>query len=149
MALIVGNLLTDPDAQSFIGLVDAVAYLSVEGQSAWLEYGAAEQEASLVSASRWMAGALPWCATLTDADLIRVGRVAARLATVIPAGGLYASADARGNLKRVKAGSAELEWSGTDMSAYQAGGRYWPWLATTLKGLICQPSSGIGIWAIG
>ena len=63
MALIVGNLLTDPAANSFISLLDAEAYLADEGAGAdlttplgrWFVLDPAEKESSLVRASRWLA----------------------------------------------------------------------------------------------
>lgn len=149
MAVNVGNLLTDPLAQSFISLADAISYIGAEGESPWLNLDEPLQEASLIRVSRWMAGSLDWCKRDLDAaDLVRVGLVAARLAVSAMAMDLYASADVRGPLKRAKAGSTEVEWAGTGMEAYQAGGQYWPWLTTMLKGLLCAPRSGIGILVI-
>lgn len=149
MPVIVGNLLTDPSAQSFISLADAVAYIGAEGDAPWLGLEEAVQEAGLIRASRWMAGTLNWCKTdLSEVELARVGQVAARLAVNGMATDFYAAADARGPIKRVKAGSAEVEWAGAGMEAYQAGGKYWPWLSSMLKGLLCAPRSGIGVMVI-
>lgn len=142
MAVNVGNLLTDPAAQSFISAADAAAYLEAEGNAAWSAADVVAQEAALVRASRWMAGALKWYKTeLTTEELTRVGQVAARIAVDALSVDLYAAADTRGDLKRVKADTVEIEWAGA-ASSYQAGGRSWPWLMAMLSGLVCEPRRG-------
>lgn len=156
MALIVGNLLTVPAATSFISLADAEAYLTHEGAGQvdttpigrWFVASSSVKEATLVRVSRWMAASLSWARTdLSEIDLLRVGHVAARLATNALSVDLYAAADAKGPIKRAKAGTVEVEYAG-GMVEYQAGGKYWPWLTSQLAGLLVTPRSGIGILVI-
>ena len=156
MPLIVGNLLTNPAANSFISLDDAVAYLTDEGSGAvpdtplglWLTAAESDKESSLVRASRWMAGALKWCASdISDADMVRVGHVAARLAVSALTVDLYEATQPGRQVKRAKAGSAEVEFA--DAGSAQAAGRFWPWLFPMLRGLVCDPSSrGIAFMVI-
>ena len=151
MALIVGNLLTDPAANSFISLSDAVEYLTDEagGASAdtaigaWLVAGDDAKKSSLVKASRWMAVSLSWCHTsLSDDDMLRVGRVAARLAVQSLTVDLWASEDIGKAAKRYKAGSVEIEYhSATAARGAQAGGKRFPWAYPMLKGLLCGTGS--------
>ena len=152
MPLIVGNLLTDPAANSFISLADATAYLTAEtgllAVTEWLAAPLADQEASLVRASRWMAGALKWCAPdLSADDVLRVGHVAARLAVTALTVDLYEATQPGRQVKRAKAGSSEVEFA--DAGTAQAAGRFWPWLYPMLRGLVCDPNSrGIGFMVI-
>lgn len=147
MALIVGNLLTDADANSFISLADAIAYLTAEGAGAddasdlgaWFITREDIQEATLVRASRWLAVTLPWCGkNLSDDDLVRVGHVAARLAVLALKTDLWAAPVTGKDAKRYKAGSVEVEYHtpGAARGA-QAGGRRFPWAYPMLKGLLC------------
>lgn len=148
MPLIVGNLLTDPSATSFISFADADAYLAAEMHAEWAAATLPAQEAALVRASRWLAASLPWArAVLSDSEVLRVGQVAARLAASALTVDLYAPADAKGPIKRAKAGSVEVEYAGV-AAEYQAGGRYWPWLTSQLVGLLVAPRTGIGIMVI-
>jgi len=147
MPLIVGNLLTDPAANSFISLVDAVDYLADEASGAlppsgldeWLTAAESDKESSLVRASRWLAVSMPWCCkTLSDGDLIRVGHVAARLAVQALTTDLWAAPATGKDAKRYKAGSVEVEYhSPTTVRGAQAGGRRFPWVYPMLKGLLC------------
>lgn len=146
MPLIVGNLLTDPEAQSFISLTDAVAYLEAEaaGQLTgtpigdWITLDASEQEATLSKASRWMALTLPWrpCG-LSDDNLIRVGQAAARLAMVSLTTDLWATEAVGKAAKRYKAGTVEIEYQDASRTRGAiAGGKRFPWLYPMLRGLI-------------
>lgn len=154
MPLIVGDVTVDPTAQSFISLIDAVTYLEAEaaGQSIgtpigkWITMDESTQEASLVSASRWMAGAFRWRA-LGDADLARLGRVATRLAVETVGRSVFAGLDANGIASREKVGSIDITYR-DDITA-DAAGLVLPWLHPALRGLIVQPCVGIGMWAIG
>ena len=139
MALIVGNLLTDPAATSFISTADALAYLMAEGNANWITEDEARQEATLIAASRWMAVSLPWCRDdLTAAELARVGYVAARLAVQALTVDLWAAPDVGKDAKRYKAGSVEVEYhSATAARGAQAGGTRFPWAYPMLKGLLC------------
>lgn len=145
MALVVGNLLTDPEATSFISLADALAYLTAEGADAgentplgkWFASGTPDQEATLVRASRWLAVSLSWCDTaLSDDDLVRVGHVAARLAVQALTVDLWASEGAK-DAKRYKAGSVEVEYQDGRSSGAKAGGKKFPWVYPMLRGLLC------------
>ena len=145
MALVVGNLLTDPAANSFISVADAQAFLGVEtGASdptspvgAWLAAGTVEQEQTLVSASRWLAVSLSWCdPDLSEDDLARVGQVAARLAVQALTVDLWASEGAK-DAKRYKAGTVEVEYQDRQSGGAKAGGKRFPWVYPMLRGLIC------------
>lgn len=137
MPLIVGNLLTDPAATSFISLADAAPYLA--GVADWVAADPAAQETALTNASRWMAAMFPWCRNdLTDAELTRVGYVAARLAVQALTVDLWAAPDVGKEAKRYKAGSVEIEYhSPAAARGAQAGGKRFPWAYPMLKGLLC------------
>ena len=142
MALIVGNLLTDTAANSFISLSDADAYLADEGAGAdlstplgrWFVLDVGEKESSLVRASRWLAASYRFI-PLDAASLVRVGHVAARLAVESTGTSLFTGVNVTGQKKRVKAGSVEVEYQDGSMTAHAAG-LYWPWLDDMLYGLI-------------
>lgn len=137
MALIVGNLLTNPAATSFISLADAATYLA--GVADWDAADPAAKETALTNASRWMAAMFPWCRTnLTDAELTRVGYVAARLAVQALTVDLWAAPEVGKDAKRYKAGSVEVEYhSPTAARGAQAGGKRFPWAYPMLRGLLC------------
>lgn len=147
MPLIVGNLLADPLAQSFISLADAEDYLSAEAAGSgsdqplgrWLTLTTGEKESSLVSASRWLAVSLSWCSgPLLVADLVRVGRVAAKLAVAAKSADLWASEEIGKMAKRYKADTVEIEYhSPTLARGAIAGGRRFPWIYPMLRGLLC------------
>lgn len=142
MALIVGNLLTDPAAQSFISLADADDYLAPEQNTAWDIARNDQREAALVRASRWLVGAYRFL-PLDDAGLIQIGRVVARLAaetmtlqgdadtTVRP---LFAGTDTGKVVKSATAGSVSVTYQ--DGIRADAAGMAWPWLKPMLAGLI-------------
>ena len=142
MALIVGNLLTDLAAQSFISLVDADDYLAPEQNTAWDIARNDQREAALVRASRWLVGAYRFL-PLDDARLVQIGRVAARLAaetmtlqgdsdtTVRP---LFAGTDTGKVVKSATAGSVSVTYQ--DGIKADAAGMAWPWLKPMLAGLI-------------
>lgn len=146
MPLIVGNLLTDPLANSFISLSDAEAYLSLEGALAgdqsemgkWFLLDNARKEASLVIASRWMAASLPWGREgIAESDLVRVGYVAARLAVIAAQSSLWASEAIGKQAKRYKAGSVEIEYqSAGSIRGAKAGGKAFPWVYPMLRGIL-------------
>ena len=137
MALIVGNLLTNPAATSFISTADALTYLS--GVASWASADPAARETALANASRWMAVMFPWCRdNLTDDELTRVGHVAARLAVQALTVDLWAAPEVGKDKKRVKAGSVEVEYhSATAARGAQAGGKRFPWAYPMLMGLLC------------
>lgn len=145
MALIVGNLISDPSAQSFISLDDAISYLEPEAAggseplTAWMLSTPEVKEATLVTASRWLADAVSWCLPVSDVDVPQIGRAAAKLAAqAVMSSNLYAGEDARGPLKRAKAGSVEVEWTGTNKIGFGVAGKQWPWLSGMLRGLVCE-----------
>lgn len=136
MALIVGNLLTDPAAQSFISVAAADAYLMPERHEAWDLAGDDRREAALVQASRWLAGAYDF-RPLDFAQMIRLGQVAARLAVEMLSSrkaSLFAGTDTAKAIKTAKAGSAEITYQ--DGLKADAAGMAWPWLKPMLAGLI-------------
>lgn len=145
MTLTVGNLLTDPAAQSFISLADAMEYLEVEAAGAdigtpiadWLTQDSATQEASLVRASRWLAGNYAWH-PLDDVALARVGRVAARLAVETVGRNIFGGTDAASVVasesKSVGSVSKSVTYRGSVRS--DAAGLSLPWLKLALHGLV-------------
>lgn len=142
MAITVGNLLTDPAAQSFISLVDADDYLAPEQNTAWDIARNDQREAALVRASRWLVGAYRFL-PLDDTGLVQIGRVAARLAaetmtlhgdsdtTVRP---LFAGTDTGKVVKSATAGSVAVTYQ--DGIRADAAGMAWPWLKPMLSRLI-------------
>lgn len=140
--LIVGNLLTDPAAQSFISLVDADAYLAPEQNTAWDVARNDQREAALVRASRWLVGTYRFL-PLDDAGLVQIGRVAARLAaetmtlqgdTKADVRPLFAGTDTGKVVKSATAGSVSVTYQ--DGIRADAAGMAWPWLKPMLAGLI-------------
>lgn len=150
MAIVVGNLLTDPSAQSFISVEDADAYLAPEMIDAWDDADTPEREAALVQASRWIAISFDWCRKdLSGADLEQVGRAAARFGAHHIGRSLWGGVDARGPLSMAKAGEVQVQWRGLDMDARRAiNGKQWPWLEGMLHGLLCEPYVGIGVLVV-
>ncbi|WP_296222739.1 DnaT-like ssDNA-binding protein [uncultured Sphingomonas sp.] len=133
MALIVGNLLTDPAAQSFISREDADAYLGVEMNEAWNLAGHDEQEAALVRASRWLVGAYRFL-PLDVAGLAQIGRVTARLAGESMNRPLFAGTDTGAVVQSERVGPVAITYA-TGIKA-DAAGMAWPWLKPMLAGLI-------------
>lgn len=132
MGLIVGNVIVDASAQSFVSLADADAYLAPEGRAAWTAATDAEKEAALVRASRWLAASFAWLdPDMGDAALADLGRATARLAVDALTVDLHASEDVAGATKREKVGSIEVEYR--DGAGAQAAGRRWPWLLPMLR----------------
>ena len=114
MPVIVGNLLADPAAQSFISLEDAVAYLAPEHRTAWELAPNINREAALVMASRWLAATMQWRADLRTAaaplaDLAQMGRVAARLAVEALTVNLWEATQTGKTKRRMKADTVEIE----------------------------------------
>ena len=143
MALNVGNLLTDPAAQSFISLVDADNYLAPEQRYAWDIARNDQREAALVQASRWLVAAYR-LRPLDDTGLVRIGHVVARLAAETLADGslnLFAGTNTTKAIKSVKAGSVDVTYQ--DALKADAAGRAWSWLEPMLFGLV-QSRFGIG-----
>lgn len=133
MALIVGNLLTDPAAQSFISLADADDYIGVEQNNAWNLARSDQQEAALVRASRWLVGAYRFL-PLDAVGLVQVGRVAARLAAESMDKPLFAGTETGKVVKTATAGSVSVTYQ--DGIRADAAGMAWPWLKPMLAGLI-------------
>lgn len=133
MALIVGNLLTDPAAQSFVSLVDADDYLAPEQNTAWDVARNDQREAALVRASRWLVGAYRFL-PLNDAGMAQIGRVTARLAAESIDKPLFAGTEAGKVVKTATAGSVSVTYQ--DGIRADAAGMAWPWLKPMLAGLI-------------
>lgn len=138
MALIVGNLLADPAAQSFISLIDADDYIGVEQNNAWNLARSDQQEAALVRASRWLVGAYRFL-PLNDAGLVQIGRVAARLAAESMDKPLFAGADTGAVVQSERVGPVSVTYA-TGIKA-DAAGMAWPWLKPMLAGLIHSGST--------
>lgn len=139
MALIVGNLLTDPAAQSFISLAAADAYLLPEQPAEWIAANDAAKEAALVRASRWLVAAFLFGA-LDDAGLIRIGHVAARLAAETVNRPLFAGTDTGAVVESVKVGPIAESYA-VGLKA-DAAGMAWPWLRPMLHGLTRSGAQG-------
>lgn len=141
MALIVGNLLTDPAATSFISRADAVGYIEAEAAGAaigtpigaWLTQDNGTQESSLVRASRWLADTFTW-SPLDDAALTRVGRVAARLAVETVGRNIYGGTEAASVVASESVGSISISYRAGVRS--DAAGLQLPWLKQALRGLV-------------
>ena len=133
MALIVGNLLTDPAAQSFISRGDADAYLGVEMNEAWNLAATDQQEAALVRASRWLVGAYQ-IKPLDAAGLAQIGRVTARLAAESMDRPLFAGMDTGTVVQSERVGPVSVAYA-TGIKA-DAAGMAWPWLKPMLAGLV-------------
>lgn len=147
MALVVGDLLTDPDAQSFISLADAVDYLQAEGAGAgpetplgaWLAAGDDVRESSLVRASRWLASSFRF-KPLTDAGMLQVGRVAARLAAESMGKSLFEGTDTTSIVQSERVDVIAVTYAASSTRA-DAAGMAWPWLRPMLDGLVLSRGS--------
>ena len=149
MTITVGNLLTDPSAQSFISVADADEYLGLEQNEAWNLAPNAILEAALVLASRWLVDTYRSRFYPLDADgLLRIGRVAARLASESLRGKLhlYEGVQTEKLVKSLKAGSVEVTYQ--DAMSADAAGRAWPWLEGMLAGLVRGRGLGIGVMVV-
>lgn len=133
MPLIVGNLLTDPTAQSFISLIDADDYIGVEQHYAWDVARNDQREAALVRSSRWLVGAYRFL-PLDTAGLVKVGRVAARLAAESMDKPLFAGTDVAAVVQSERVGPVAVTYAGGIKA--DAAGMAWPWLRPMLAGLI-------------
>lgn len=153
--MLVGNLLIDPSAQSFISREAAVEFLRAESyddastpSGAWLELDNPLKDGTLIRASRWMRDALPWIRrNLSENEVALVGQAAVRLAVASANLDLYKGTDTSKQIKSAKAGSTSVEYMDGSLTAHAAGQR-WPWLPTMLFGLISEaPRRTIGIGA--
>ena len=138
MALIVGNLLTDPAAQSFISLIDADDYLAPEQNTAWDIARNDQREAALVRASRWLVGAYRFL-PLDVAGLAQIGRVTARLAGESMNRPLFAGTDTGAVVQSERVGPVSVTYA-TGIKA-DAAGMAWPWLKPMLAGLLADASA--------
>ena len=130
MALVVGDLLSDANAQSFVSAEDADAYLGPEANAAWDGATAEQREAALVVASRWLLASIPWAVDELDEDeLAQVGRVAARVAVEALGRDLMAVTDSQSQVKRETVGPITVEYRDT------RGGLVFPWLRPMLRGI--------------
>lgn len=133
--IVVGDLLSDPEAQSFISVEDADAYLAPEARTAWSEATTQQKEAALVVASRWLVTAVPWTVLKLSGDsLVRVGRVAARVAVEALTRDLMAPQEPGAEVKRETVGPLTVEYR--DAVTGVSGGLLWPWLRPMLSGLV-------------
>ncbi|WP_103171597.1 hypothetical protein [Paracoccus sp. SY] len=148
MAVKVGNVAADPLSNSFISLADAIAYLEPEAAVAgtgspleqFMAADTAKQEGALVRASRWLAGAFEWH-PMTEASLIRLGHVAARLAAEGFGRETFAGVDAAGVIQSETVGPISVTYR--DGVRADAGGLAFDWLRPMLRGLI---ASGNTAW---
>lgn len=145
MPLIVGNLQADPEANSFISVEDADAYLLPEGNAVWEGLTPEQKSAALVRSSRWLAGAFRFY-PLSNSDLLRVGQTAARIASVTFTLGLFDPVDTSQIVVREKVGPIDVTYA-EGMKA-DIGSLQLPWLRTMLWGLILPERTSIGIMVI-
>lgn len=145
MPLNVGNLQADPEAQSFISVEDADAYLLPEGNAIWADLTPDQKSAALVRASRWLAGAFRFY-PLSEVDLIRVGHAAARVASVTFSVGVFDPVDTSQIVVREKVGPIDVTYASG--MATDIGSLRLPWLQTMLWGLILPEHTSIGIMVI-
>lgn len=150
MALVVGNVVTDPSAQSFISVADADAYLAPEGIAAWASMTEQQKEGALTRASRWIAYSFHWCnpAAWGEKELTLLGLASARLAAETATMNLWKGSSDRGPLSMAKADTVQVQWRGLERTDAATGGLYWPWLKTMLEDLICDPRDGIGVMVV-
>ena len=142
MPLLVGNLLTDTAANSFISLEDALAYFGPEIAMAepgtqlgdWMALDPAVQEASLSRASRWMAETFTWY-RLEDETLPRVGRVAARLAVETIGRSIFGGTEAAGIVVSESVDGVGSVTYRSDVRS-DVSGLSLPWLRQALSGLV-------------
>lgn len=147
MAIITGDLLTDPLAQSFISIIDADAYLAPEQRTAWDLGTNTAREAALVQASRWLVATYR-LQSLDTPRLARIGHVAARLAAEIMESGLdlFAGTDTGQVLTGFRAGPYSETYA-VGVKA-DAAGRAWPWLEPMLWGLVRPRGLGVGAFVV-
>lgn len=143
--MIVGDLTTDPAAQSFISHDAAYAYLAPEKHLAWDIAYPDDQEAALVRASRWLAATYRF-APLGPDGLTLLGRVAARLAAETIDKPLFVGIDTGSIVTSEKVGPVSTSYA-TGIRA-DAAGMLWPWLAPMLEGLLRTTRIGIGAMVV-
>lgn len=142
MAIIVGNLLSDPNAQSFISLSDAMDYMEPERNPMWDAATVNKKEAALVCASRWLAMNYTWKSPLTPAELVRIGRIATRIAADTIDIVIMKAEDVSGDVvKSERFGDVSFTYQDRAPDAHAAGMR-WPWLGNALKGLTYDSGRG-------
>lgn len=139
MALIVGDLTSDPDAQSFISVDDADAYLRPERIAAWEGADEQDKEAALVRASRWLVATFRFH-PITDARLAQVGRVAARLAAETLDKPLFEGTDTTSIVQSERVDVISVTYAASHTRA-DAAGMAWPWLHSMLHGLVMSGST--------
>lgn len=141
MAIVVGDLLSDTDVQSFISVADADAYLAPEARAAWEGATAAQKEAALVVASRWLAFTFVWDVTELDADeLVQVGRVAARVAVEALSRDLMAPYDPATAVKSERVGPISIVYRDI-----RSASLVWPWLVPMLTGLVAPAGAAVRV----
>lgn len=133
MAIAVGDLTTDPAAQSFISVVDADAYLAPERNASWLALDEAAKEAALVHASRWLVASYEF-RKLDAAGLAKVELVASRLAVESLSVALFAGTDTAAQVQSETVGPISVTYRNGTLRA-DAAGMSWPWLKAMLRGL--------------
>lgn len=138
MALIVGNLLTDPEAQSFISVDDADAYLAPEQNETWDLATVATREAALTRASRWLVATYRFH-PLDDTGLVQIGHVVTRLAAETLDRALFTGTETGKAVQSMSAGSVSVTYATAKRA--DAAGIAWPWLNPMLAGLIMSGST--------
>lgn len=146
------------NADSFASVAEADAYCVLRGLADWALLTTAAKEAALVNATEYLSDAFDWVGErTTDTQALAWPRVAAysgqrvpaevpnkvkaatiRVANLVGTAGtsLFASVAAGDTLRRVKAGSVEVEFADASAQIAAAGRDALPWLVDMLAGLI-------------
>lgn len=149
MALVVGNLLTDPNAESFITLAGAEAYLNIERNDLWTAMTVNQKEAQLTRASRWLAMNYMWQYP-EPFDIVRVGKVTARFAAESFGVELFAGENVtEAPIRTETYGKVSFTYADPLDIEADAGGMRWAWIKRALRGLIVDDSlPGIGVMVV-
>lgn len=158
MAIIVEDGTGLADAESFASVAEADAYCTLRGLADWAALTTGAKEAALVNATEYLSDAFDWVGErLTDEQALAWPRTASYSGQRAPAGvpnkvkaaairvanlagtagaTLFASVAAGDALRRVKAGSVEVEFADAAAQIAASGRDAMPWLVDMLAGLI-------------
>lgn len=154
------------DANSFASVAEADAYCSLRQLTDWAALSTPAKESALVNATEYLSDAFDWVGERsTDEQALawprnpaytnqrvpadvpnKVKAATIRIANLVATAGttLFASVAAGDNLRRVKAGSVEVEFTDTASAIAAAGRDAMPWLVDMLAGLITSAPDAPG-----
>lgn len=147
-SVVVGDLLSDPTAQSFISLADADAYIGIEQHAKWDLARPDQKTASLVRASRWLSLQYNWY-PLDARSLPRVGIIAARIAAETVDVHIFTGDNVSEAVQSERFGEVSFTYR-TDLVA-DAAGLSWSWLNNALHGLVApfgEIRNGLGVLVV-